>query len=206
MGNSVWYWLLVLESHFSALYPCSLDRSAVVTKQTRNHTLGGRQAGHKRMEEERASLRLFCISFQTHWSDALLYLPGGGGKERTWRDWQCYCRKTSSTGKEALGLRSAFPYIILLLKCFPHFPTFSSLLACSSILPSTWGANQVLLLFLSFPNGFHLIPGWVSLEPVIRRLVGLSSSAVGLRTHVEPTWEAGGESLCRANYGHKQTL
>ena len=104
---------------------------------------------------------------------------------------------------EVLSLTS---FSFLSVKCFPHFPSLSSLLACSSILPSTWGANQVLLLFLSFPNGFHLIPGWVSLEPLIHRLVGLSSSAMDLRTHGEPTWEAGGESLCHANYGHKQTL
>lgn len=154
--------------------------------------LGGRQAGHKRKEEEQAHLCLFCVLFQTHPSEHSSTFQVDEVTRGPRETGSVTADKLPAPGRrhwewEVLPLRS---FSFVRVKCFPHFPPLSYPLACSSILPSTWGTNQVLLLFLSSPNGFHFIPGWFSLEPKMRSLVGLSSSAVDLRTRGEPTWEA----------------
>lgn len=129
--------------------------------------------------------------------------------ERVKRVQQCFFRKASSTGKETLGVSSAFPYIIV-LSVFSVSHTFLPLspifwLALTACLPPGKN-NQVLLLSLSFLHGSPLTPGWVSNKPIICHLVYLSSFAVDLRTCGVHTWELGWESTYSANYGHRLIL
>lgn len=143
-----------------AMCPCYSHSGAIGDEADQNPCSWQAGRRHERKEGERASLCLFCVLFHTHRSDAL----------RGHRDWQCSFRKTSSAGKGkgARGARSAFPasFPFLSGKCSPTLPVSPAsglLLYLASHLGDQPGSPALPVI----PKLLHLIPGWVSTEPVI---------------------------------------
>lgn len=128
-------------------------------------------AGRQPRERKGKGLASVCsvshskLTHQTHPPTFQVEEITRGQREAGSATWE---KLPSSAGKSE---RCCALYIILLFEAVS--PTCSLSQSSGLLLYLTFhlGANQVLLLFLSFPNRFHLIPGWVSVEPIICNLV-----------------------------------
>lgn len=148
--NSVWCWVSVLES---PLLPCTHAILTAVLSEMKPPRIRarGRQAA-KRKEGERASFCLFCVSFQTHPSDASPHLSGGGGNGRTKRGWQCYLRNTSFLRREGWELLCLTCFSFL-KRCLPHVLSPIFWLAPVAYFPPGGQSGS---------SAFPTIPKWLS--------------------------------------------
>lgn len=187
------------------MYPWYIYHNGISNKADQNSCSWQACRCHERKEEERAGLCLSCVLFQTHQSDTLPRLSGTGVKWASKERPGVTLEKLPPQRRKHWEGEVLLLSIILLFKAASH--TFLLSLQPSGLLLQLAfrleETNQVPL-FLSFPDGFHLIPGWVSPDPIICNLVYLSSSAVDFRTGgnaYKGRWRRAHVAV--QNYGHK---